>query len=44
MQELNRKEMERFLIQAKADGYYELFSLKLSTGLRRGEILKNGGT
>ncbi len=31
--------MQRFLIQAKAEGVYELFLLELVTGLRRGEIL-----
>lgn len=31
--------MQRFLIQAKQDGYYELFLLELGTGLRLGEIL-----
>ena len=37
--ELSRQELQRFLIQAKADGYFELFLLDLSTGLRRGELL-----
>ena len=39
MQVLTHEEMQRFLIQAKYDGYYELFLLELATGLRRGEIL-----
>ena len=39
MQVLSRQELQRFLIQAKADGYFELFLLDLSTGLRRGELL-----
>jgi hypothetical protein len=39
MQVLTQEEMQRFLIQAKEDGCYELFLLELSTGLRRGEIL-----
>lgn len=39
MQVLTREEMQRFLIQAKEEGYYELFLLELSTGMRRGEIL-----
>ena len=39
MQVLNREEMQRFLIQAKEEGYYELFLLELATGLRRGELL-----
>ncbi|MBQ9719534.1 MAG: site-specific integrase, partial [Oscillospiraceae bacterium] len=39
MQVLTREEMQRFLIQAKAEGYYELFLLELATGLRRGELL-----
>lgn len=38
MQALTREEMQRFIVQAKADGYFELFILELSTGLRRGEI------
>lgn len=39
MQVLSHDEMQRFLIQAKHDGYYELFMLDLATGLRRGELL-----
>lgn len=39
MQVLTREEMQRFLIQAKEEGYYELFLLELATGLRRGEVL-----
>ena len=39
MQSLTREEMQRFLIQAKEEGYYELFLLELATGLRRGEVL-----
>lgn len=39
MQVLTREEMQRFLIQAREDGYYELFLMDLSTGLRRGELL-----
>ena len=31
--------MQRFLIQARQDGYYELFLLELGTGMRLGEIL-----
>ena len=31
--------MQRLLIQAKEEGYYELFLLELSTGLRRGELM-----
>ena len=34
MQVLSHQELHRFLIQAKADGYFELFLLDLSTGLR----------
>ena len=36
MQVLDREELQKFLIQAQADGYYELFLLDLCTGLRRG--------
>ena len=36
---LTREEMQRFLIQAREEGYYELFLLELATGLRRGEVL-----
>ena len=39
MQVLDREEMQKFLIQAQADGYYELFLLDLCTGLRRGELI-----
>lgn len=39
MQVLSHQELQRFLMQAKADGYFELFLLDLSTGLRRGELL-----
>ena len=36
---LTSEEMQRLLIQAKEEGYYEMFLLDLSTGLRRGELL-----
>ena len=36
MQVLGREELQRFLIQAQAEGYFELFLLDLCTGLRRG--------
>ena len=39
MRVLNAEEMQRLLIQAKEEGYYELFLLELATGLRRGELL-----
>lgn len=39
MQVLERDELQRFLIQAQAEGYYELFLLDLATGLRRGELM-----
>ena len=39
MQVLDRDELQRFLIQARVEGYYELFLLELATGLRRGEII-----
>ena len=45
MQVLGREELQRFLIQAQAEGYFELFLLDLCTGLRRGELLalRGGG-
>lgn len=39
MQVLDREGLQKFLIQAQADGYYELFLLDLCTGLRRGELI-----
>ena len=39
MQVLDRGELQKFLIQAQADGYYELFLLDLCTGLRWGELI-----
>ena len=36
---LTPEEMQRFLMQAHYEGFYELFLLELSTGMRRGEIL-----
>lgn len=39
MKVLSTEEIQRFLIQAKEEGLYELFLLELTTGLRRGEIL-----
>ena len=39
MQVLDREEMQRSLIQAQNEGYYEFFLLELSTGLRLGELL-----
>ena len=39
MQVLSPQELQRFLMQAQAEGYFELFLLDLSTGLRRGELL-----
>ena len=38
MQILSHEEMQRLLIQAKEDGFYELMLLELATGMRRGEI------
>ena len=37
MKVLTREEMKRFIIQAKYDGFFEIFLVALSTGLRRGE-------
>ena len=39
MKVLSMEEIQRFLIQAKEEGMYELFLLELTTGMRRGEIL-----
>lgn len=39
MKVLTHEEMHRMLVQAKAEGLFELFFLDLSTGLRRGEVL-----
>ena len=39
MQVLTPAEIIRFLTQAKEEGYYEIFLLELTTGMRRGEIL-----
>ena len=39
MQVLTPAEIVRFLTQAKEEGYYEIFLLELTTGMRRGEIL-----
>ena len=39
MKTLTQDEIHRFLIQAKEEGYYELFLLELGTGLRIGELL-----
>ena len=39
MKILSGEEIQRFLLQAKEEGMYELFLLELTTGLRRGEIL-----
>lgn len=36
---LTKDELQRFLAQAKEDGYYELFLLELGTGMRRGELM-----
>lgn len=36
---LRSEEMRRLLIQAYEDGFYEMFVLDLSTGVRRGELL-----
>jgi hypothetical protein len=38
MQVLTHDEMQRFLIQAKENDFYELALLELATGMRRGEI------
>lgn len=38
MKILTREEMQRVLIQAKEEGYYEVFLLEFATGLREGEL------
>lgn len=39
MQILDSEELQRFLIQAKQEGFYSLFMLDVATGMRRGELL-----
>ena len=39
MQVLSIEEIQRFLIQAKYDGFFELYLTELTTGLRIGELL-----
>ena len=39
MQVLTPEEMQRFLIQAKYEGCFEMLLLELTTGMRRGELL-----
>jgi len=39
MQILTSDEMQRLLIQAKEEGFYEMFLLDIATGMRRGELL-----
>lgn len=39
MKVLTKEEIQRFLIQAKEEGLYEIFLLELTTGLRRGELV-----
>lgn len=39
MKVLTREEMQRLLIQARYEGYYEVFLLELATGLRLGELM-----
>ena len=34
---MSKEELKRFFIQAKYDGYYEIFIMVLATGMRRGE-------
>lgn len=38
MKVLTREEMQKVLIQAKEEGYYEVFLLEFATGLREGEL------
>lgn len=39
MKILSREAMQRLLIQAKEENYYELFLLEFATGLRLGELM-----
>ena len=39
MKLLSREELQKLLIQARAEGYYEVFLLELTTGLRVGELM-----
>lgn len=39
MKVLSREDMQKVLIQAKEENYYELFLLELATGLRLGELM-----
>lgn len=39
MKVLSREDMQKVLIQAKEENYYELFLLKFATGLRLGELM-----
>ena len=39
MRLLSREELQKLLIQAQAEGYYEVFLLELTTGLRVGELM-----
>lgn len=39
MQILSREELQKLLIQARDEGYYEVFLLELATGLRVGELM-----
>ena len=36
---LSREDMQKVLIQAKEENYYELFLLEFATGLRLGELM-----
>ncbi|MBQ3228477.1 MAG: site-specific integrase [Clostridia bacterium] len=36
---LTPEEMQKLLFQAQIDGFYEMFTLDLATGLRRGELI-----
>ncbi len=39
LQVLSREDIQKLLIQAKREGYYEVFLLELATGLRVGELM-----
>lgn len=43
MKVLSKEEIQRFLIQAKEEGMYEIFLLELTTGMRRARFWSSHG-